>query len=83
MSTEARAFFSKTDLRLFGAAATVAAWLVLLFTGWALGGFVHALLILAFFLVPWHAMPRSDRNLAEVVEDPQQAVSKSADGPSD
>ncbi len=74
------AFLSKTDLRLFGAAITIAAWLVLLFTGWAFGGFVHALLVLALLLVPWRAAPRS---VAEVVEGPEQAVGKSADGQSD
>ncbi len=83
MSSEATAFLSKTDLRLFGAAITIAAWLVLLFTGWAFGGFVHALLVLALLLVPWHAAPRSPRSQAEVLEDPEQGVDKSADGQSD
>ena len=89
MSAEAKAFLSKTDLRLFAAAIAVAAWLVLLFTGWAVGGFVHALLVVAFFLVPWRAVPRSSRSSrssrsqAEVVEGPEQAVDKSANGQSD
>ena len=83
MSAEAMAFLSKTDLRLFGAAIAIAAWLVLLFTGWAFGGFVHALLVLALILVPWHAVPRSTRGQAEVVEDPEQAVGESGNGQSD
>ena len=31
----------------------ISAWLVLLFSGWALGGFVYLLLIPAAWLFPW------------------------------
>ena len=39
--------------RLFAAAACFAAWLVLLFLGFAAGGAVHALAVAAIVLVPW------------------------------
>lgn len=71
---------SKTDLRLFAAATAIAAWMVLLFTGWALGGFVHVLLILAVVLAPWRSLPRST---AQIVEHPQHAVRERGDGQPD
>ena len=74
------AFLSKTDLRLFAAAVAVAAWLLLLFTGWAFGGLVHGLLVLALFLVPWHAVPGS---AAQGVDDSKQAVAEGRDGEPD
>ena len=67
---------SNTDLRLVGAATAIAAWLVLLFTGWAFGGLVHLLVVAALFLVPWRAAPRST---AGVVDDPQDAVDERGD----
>lgn len=41
--------------RLFLAAACFAAWLVLLFEGFALGGAVHLLAAAGIVLVPWRA----------------------------
>jgi hypothetical protein len=41
--------------RLFAAAGCFAAWLVLLFLGFAAGGAVHALAVAAIVLVPWRA----------------------------
>jgi len=38
---------------MFLAAALLAAWLVLLFSGWVLAGAVHLLLALALLLFPW------------------------------
>jgi membrane protein implicated in regulation of membrane protease activity len=67
------ALLSRTDTRLFAAAVAIAAWMLLLFTGWAFGGLVHALLVVALFLVPWHAVPRSG---TQVVEDAEQAVAE-------
>jgi len=71
---------SKTDLRLLAAATAIAAWMVLLFTGFALGGFVHALLLLAVLLAPWRSLPRST---AQVVDRSQHAVGKRGDGQPD
>jgi F0F1-type ATP synthase assembly protein I len=42
-------------VRLFAAAVCLAAWLVLLFFGFALGGAVHLLAVAGFALVPWRA----------------------------
>jgi hypothetical protein len=67
---------SNADLRIFGAAIALALWLTLLFTGWVLGGFVHALLVAGILLVPWRALPKST---AEVVEGSEQAVGKGRD----
>lgn len=74
------ALLSKTEIRLFAAAAGIAAWMLLLFTGWAFAGLVHALLVVALFLVPWHALPRSG---TQVVEDAQQAVAERRRGEPD
>jgi len=41
--------------RLFAAAACLAAWLVLLFLGFAAGGAVHLLAVAGVLLVPWRA----------------------------
>ncbi len=71
---------SNTDLRILAAAIALAVWLVLLFTGWAFGGLVHALLVAALFLVPWRAVPRST---AEIVDSSEQAVGKSGNSQSD
>jgi hypothetical protein len=43
------------SLRLFAAAACFAAWLVLLFLGFALGGAVHLLAVAGVVLAPWRA----------------------------
>ena len=39
--------------RLFASAIAIAAWLVLLFLGVALGGAVHLLLVAGLALFPW------------------------------
>jgi len=52
--------------RLFAAAACFAAWLVLLFTGFAFGGAVH-LLAAAGILLAW---PRRDPSIASPGEAP-------------
>jgi hypothetical protein len=44
--------------RLFAAAACFAAWLVLLFEGFALGGAVHLLALAGLLLVPWRERAR-------------------------
>lgn len=67
---------SKTDLRLFGAAIAIVLWLVLLSTGWALGGLVHLLLAVGLVLVPWRDMPRTS---ALVVDRSEQTVGKGGD----
>jgi len=41
--------------RVFAAAACFAAWLVLLFLGFAAGGAVHLLAVAGAVLVPWRA----------------------------
>jgi hypothetical protein len=41
--------------RLVCAAACFAAWLVLLFTGFALGGAVHLVAVAGIVLVPWRS----------------------------
>ncbi len=41
--------------RLVAAAASFAAWLVLLFFGWLLHGAVHLLALAGLLLVPWRA----------------------------
>jgi len=43
--------------RLFAAALCFAAWLVLLFFGFALHGAVHLLALAGLLLVPWRARP--------------------------
>jgi hypothetical protein len=43
--------------RLFAAAASFAAWLVLLFFGWSLHGAVHLLALAGLLLAPWRAGP--------------------------
>ena len=47
--------------RLFACAAAIAAWLVLLFLGYALGGAVHLLLALGLVLFPWRAPSGAER----------------------
>jgi hypothetical protein len=47
-----------SELRLLLAATVFSAWILLLFTGWILGGAVHLLLPAALFLVPWKKLPR-------------------------
>ena len=42
-------------VRLFAAAVLLAAWLVLLFFGVALGGAVHLLALAALVVAPWRA----------------------------
>ena len=46
--------------RLFACAFAIAAWLVLLFLGVALGGAVHLLLVAGLALFPWRAEPAAD-----------------------
>jgi hypothetical protein len=46
--------------RLFASASAIAAWLVLLFLGVALGGAVHLLLALALALFPWRDGPAAE-----------------------
>ena len=77
---QARVFALKTDLRILGAAIAIATWLVLLFTGWAFGGFVHLLLLAGLILVPWRDLPRST---AEVIDGSEQAVGKGGNGEPD
>jgi hypothetical protein len=43
--------------RLFASAAAFAAWIVLLFLGYAWGGAVHLLLAAALVLYPWRPEP--------------------------
>ena len=46
--------------RVFAAAFAFAAWLVLLFSGVALGGAVHLVALAGAFLVPWRAARAPD-----------------------
>ena len=46
--------------RLFGSAACLSAWLVLLFSGVALGGAVHLLLVATLGLFPWKLLRTSE-----------------------
>ncbi len=39
--------------RVVTAMALIAAWLILLFTGWTLGGAVHLLLLASLVVFPW------------------------------
>lgn len=42
--------------RLVASAACLSAWLILLFSGVALGGAVHLLMIAALVVFPWRAV---------------------------
>ena len=44
-----------STVRLFAAAASLAAWLVLLFFGYLLHGAVHLLALAGLLLVPWRS----------------------------
>jgi hypothetical protein len=46
--------------RLFASALAIAAWLVLLFLGVALGGAVHLLLVAGLVLFPWRTKPATE-----------------------
>lgn len=50
--------------RLVAAAACFAAWLVLLFLGYAAGGAVHLLAVAGVVLAPWRA-PRPESTAAK------------------
>ena len=43
----------KSPIRLFTCAVALAAWMLLLFVGWTLGGAIHLLLIAALVAFPW------------------------------
>ena len=47
--------------RLLPSLLAVAAWLILLFSGFALGGAVHLLLVAALVLFPWKTPPAEER----------------------
>ncbi len=46
--------------RLALSMALISAWLILLLTGWVLGGATHLLLAAALVLFPWREIPYSD-----------------------
>lgn len=51
----------RPTLRAALALAALAAWLVLLFSGWTIAGAVHLLLAAAVALFPWRAAVGRDR----------------------
>ena len=46
--------------RLYASAACLSTWLVLLFSGFSLGGAVHLLLVAALVLFPWTSLRAPD-----------------------
>ena len=52
-------------LRLYVAAVLFSTWMILLFTGFALNGGAHLLLVLALAFFPWRAAAGTDPSEAE------------------
>lgn len=51
----------KPQIRLFAACALFSTWMILLFTGFVLGGWTHLLFALALYLFPWRSASRDDK----------------------